>query len=147
MSNSNNITAFKKSRKHRFIILNIVTYTLIFLFFRAVVAIFNGTIGEIWAEVVSTSLIFGVLIAIFRAFKIKNIYLKAEDFANLNTVLISNGYDAPRKLTDTKLVYIKKNSSILKGVDEVIVETIDDTLEILATVKIKNILEAELNLI
>ena len=147
MSNFNKIEAFKKSRKHRFIILNIVTYTLIFLFFRVVVALFNGTIGVIWTEIISTSLIFGVLIAIFRAFKIKNVYLKAEDFANLNAVLINNGYDAPRKITATKLVYIKKEASILKGVDEVIVETMDDILEILATVKIKNILEAELNLI
>lgn len=147
MSNINNITAFKKSRKHRFIILNIVTYTLIFLFFRAVVAMFNGELDKIWAEILSTSLIFGVLIAIFRAFKINNVYLKAEDFANLNIILINNGYDAPRKLSDNKLVYIKKDSSILKGVDEVIVETMDDVLEILVTKQIKNILEKELSLI
>lgn len=147
MSNISNIVAFKKSRKHRFIILNIVTYTLIFLFFRAVIAMFNGELGKIWAEILSTSLIFGVLIAVFRGFKIKNVYLKAEDFANLNTVLISNGYDAPRKLSETKLVYIKKESSILKGTNEVIVETMDDILEILVTKEVEIILEKELNLI
>jgi len=147
MSNITNIAALKKSRKHRFIILNIVTYTLIFLFFRVVIALINGSIGEIWAEILSTSLIFGVLIAIFRGFKIRNIYLKAEDFAALNTVLIHNGYDAPRKLSEDKLVYIKKEASILKGVEEVIVETMDDVLEVLVTNKIKNILEEELNLL
>ncbi len=147
MSNTTNIEAFKKSRKHRFIILNIVTYSLIFLFFRTVVALFNGEIGEIWAEVLSTALIFGILIAIFRAFKIKISYLKSEDFTALNTLLINNGYDAPRKLSATKLVYIKKESSILKGTNEVIVDTLDDILEILGTKQIKAILKKELNLI
>lgn len=147
MSNIKNIEDFKKSRKHRFIITNILRYSLIFLFFRTIFALINGTMGTVWAEILSTSLIFGVLIAIFRAFKVKNVYLKAEDFAALNTILISNGYDAPRKFSETKLVYIKKEATILKGVEEVIVETMDDTLEVLATKDIIKVLEKELNLL
>jgi hypothetical protein len=142
---------FKRERKHRFIVLNLTLYSAFWLFFRGIIALVNGNLGEIWAEMLTSGIIFGILIAIYRFFKIKLLYTKSENFEPLNHLLINNGFEPPRRLSDDKILYIRPRQPRFWGNEEVVINTLTEgdteLLEIQISAKEKHQIEGKLPLL